>query len=51
MKSSINKLDFNKVSVVELNDNELDLLHGGSSKEVISLIVEITTYGTWLNVV
>lgn len=45
-----NKLAFNSAVVTELNDQNLNQLHGGSSN-LLSLIIEVATYGTWLNVV
>lgn len=49
-KGHTKKISFTTSTVVELNDSQMDQLHGGSSKDVLSLIVEITTYGTWLTV-
>ena len=49
MKTKHTKLAFNKSALVELNDLELNLVHGGST-DVIRLTVEIATYGTWLTV-
>ena len=44
-----NELLFNKQSILELNDQELNQINGGST-DTIKLTIEIATYGTWLTV-
>ncbi len=44
-----NKLGFHKNSLVELNDQDLNQVKGGST-DTIRLTIEIATYGTWLTV-
>lgn len=42
-----NKLVLSKATIIELNDDQLNTVNGGSG-DLLSLIVEIATYGTWL---
>lgn len=44
-----NKLGFYKNALVELNDQDLNQVNGGST-DTIRLTIEIATYGTWLTV-
>jgi bacteriocin-like protein len=46
-QNSNNKLVLSKATIIELNDDQLNTVNGGSAG-LLSLIVEITTYGTWL---
>jgi len=49
-QSKNNKLLFNKVAVIELNDNQLKSINGGTN-EIIRTFIIAAGYGTWLNVV
>lgn len=50
MKTQNTKLAFNKSTLVELNDLELNNVNGGST-DVILLTIEITTHGTWITII
>lgn len=41
------QLAFRKTSIIELNDEQIHKINGGSSN-LLSVIIEATTYGTWL---
>lgn len=48
MKTKYNKLDFKRNVVVELNDNQIKRVNGGSWT-IIESIIRAKTYGTWID--
>lgn len=46
-KNTDSKLIFNKTNIIELSDEQIHKINGGSTN-AINIILEATTYGTWL---
>jgi len=48
MKTQNTKLIFQKDTIVELNDKQINKINGGSWT-VVESIIRATTYGTWID--